>query len=245
MFEHYEADADRIRHDIHSLRMQAHEVQELAEHRIRLQAPGGAHVQATTAPALVNLTALDLLEQIRTMGRVLAQTAGLHLAPAMSAHDLLAGLDRDEYCDRLAQRDDAWQIVRLIAQASESCEHLLDPDPTLKVVGTCPTCHAAVWIPESDRVEGRRYCESCGSAMDLAQVLHAQWLRFLLSGMVDTAAGISKLLRGCGIEVKNTTIAQWAKRGKLRKRGVDERGYPVYLVGEVMRLSGHVAPPGV
>ncbi|KFI65744.1 hypothetical protein [Bifidobacterium cuniculi] len=232
-------DKGRIKNDIHHLRQQTVELAALADRRIRItpEGAGGAHVQATSAPALINLPATDLMRQVRVLGMVLAQAAGLHTAPSMTALDLLAGLDRDEYAARLEAREDAWQIVRLIAEASESCERLLDPSPALMLVGSCPWCAAGIWLP--DKPESRQLawhrCASCGRSVDLSVVRQAQRMRLLASGYVGTASKLAATLCKCGYSAKRKTIGEWRRRGKLKSVG-QTNGQPVYRLGDVLRL---------
>ncbi|RYQ36304.1 hypothetical protein [Bifidobacterium pseudolongum] len=229
----------RIKTDIHHLKEQTIEIAALADRRIRIipQDASGAHVQATSAPALINLPATDLLTQVRALCMVLAQAAGLHTAPSMTALDLLAGLDRDQYAARLEEREDAWQIVRLIAEASESCERLLDPSPATMLAGSCPWCAAGVWLP--DKEESRQLawyrCESCGRIVDLGVVRQAQRMRLLASGYVGTASKLAATLCKCGYGAKRKTIEKWRQRGKLKSVGTS-RGVAVYRLGDVLRL---------
>ncbi|MEE1295692.1 MAG: hypothetical protein UHD09_02310 [Bifidobacterium sp.] len=229
----------RIKNDIHHLYQQTIEIDALADRRIRIipDDASGVHVQATSAPALINLPATDLLTQVRVLGMVLAQAAGLHTAPSMTALDLLAGLDRDEYAARLEAREDAWQIVRLIAEASESCERLLDPSPATRLAGSCPWCMAGIWLPDKpeSRVLAWHRCESCGRSVDLAVVRQAQRMRLLASGYVGTASKLAATLCKCGYSAKRKTIEKWRQRGKLKSVGTSG-GVAVYRLGDVLRI---------
>lgn len=59
-----------------------------------------------------------------------------------------------------------------------------------------------------------------------------------MTGLVDAQA-LALLL-----DVKAATIRQWARRGKLQRRGKDKQGRTLYAIAEARQLAGqHAANP--
>lgn len=59
-----------------------------------------------------------------------------------------------------------------------------------------------------------------------------------MTGLVDAQA-LALLL-----DVKAATIRQWARRGKLQRRGKDKQGRTLYDIAEARQLAGqHAANP--
>lgn len=227
-------DTNRIRHDIHDLREQTITLGALATRRIKIRR-SSTHTRMSSAPTPLNLPAADLLDQIHALARRLATAAGLHYGRRMDAHDLLKGLDRPEPCETLAARDDAWDIIRLIADATLHTRQLTEPDPSHRYIGICPRCGAGAWIPET-QTAGDHRCHECGHLEPITTIAQAHELRLLTSGTVGTAADLCRLLNACGITIKRNTITQWRKRKRLTPLGADEHGNPVYALADVLLL---------
>lgn len=228
-------DTTRIRHDIHDLREQTITLDALATRRIRVR-HAGTHARMSSAPTPLNLPAADLLDQIHAIARRLAGAAGLRYGRRMDAHDLLKGLDRTEPCETLAARADAWDIIRLIDDATWHAQQLTEPDPSRRCIGICPRCGAGAWIPETQPITGDYRCPECGHLAALAGITQAHELRLLTSGTIGTAADLCRLLHACGITIKRNTITQWRKRRRLTPLGQDEHGHPVYALADILLL---------
>lgn len=235
--ENNQPDAQRIHDDILQLINQTRELTELADKRIRVTSQTNAHTVPVTAPLPINLAAHDLLNTIHRLSRMLCQAAGLHPTRSMSTITLLQGVARTFACERLAERSDAWHIIRLINQANESSERLLNPMPATILVGSCPWCTAGIWLPDSpaSRTLQWQYCEQCGHSIDMTAVRNIQRLRLLTCNYADTASGITTTLHECGYDVKRKTINEWHRRGKLVSVG-KMNGRPIYKLGDVLRL---------
>lgn len=227
--------ATRIRDDIHDLREQAETLEELATRRIRIPHDGGRGM--TSAPAPINLTAADLLDQTLALARMLATTAGLRYGRSMSVHGLLKGLDRDEPCAALATRPDAWDIVRLIDDAAWHARQLTDPEPSHRYVGVCERCGYGVWIPETQPInETDHRCVMCGHMSPIAQIAQAHELRLLTSGTIGTGAELRQQLRACGLRVNANTMRSWVKRGRLKPVATNDEGMPLYALADILLL---------
>lgn len=189
---------------------------------------------STSAPTPVNLTALDLLDQLDTLARMLARAAYLNPRPATATSALYDLLDDERVCHTLADRCDTTHIMRLLDQAYRRVRHLAEPDPAHRYVGVCPWCAYAVWIPESH--EGEWQCDMCRRPVPLDQVMAAHELRLLTSGVVGTAAELATLLQSCGYrEARRKTICEWRRRGRIEPVADGERG-PVYTLASVLQL---------
>lgn len=195
--------------------------------RIRRQPAQGA----TTAPTPVNLAALDLLDQLHTLARMLTRAANIlpHNGPIT---DLYETLDDDHACHALANRCDTTHIMHLLDQAWTRICRLSEPDTAHRYVGVCPWCGYAVWIPE--RHTGDWVCDMCRRPVPLDQVMAAHELRLLTSGVVGTAAELATLLRSCGYNARRKTICEWRRRGQLTPVAENEQG-PVYALADVLR----------
>lgn len=226
--------ASRVRQDIQDLRAQTMTLDELATRKIRIN-HDTTHTRIC-APTPLNLTAQDLLDQTLILVRMIVRAAGLRFGRNMDVHGLLKGLDRPDPCDTIAQRADAWDIVRLIDDAAWHIRCLTEPEPSHRYAGICPHCRAGVWIPETQRPDIDYRCVMCGHITALADITQAHELRLLTSGTVDTAANLCRLLRACGIPVKRNTITQWRKRKRLTPVGEDDQGRPVYALADVLLL---------
>ena len=224
----------RIREDIHDLREQAETLEELATRRIRI--PHNGTRGTVSAPTPINLTAADLLDQTLILARMLATTAGLRYGRSMSVHGLLKGLDRPEPCATLADRADAWDIVRLIDDAAWHARQLTDPEPSHRYVGICPNCRWGVWIPETQPLDTDHRCSMCGHIDALANIAQAHELRLLTSGTVGTGAELRRMLRAAGLPINANTMRSWAKRGRLAPISHNDEGTPVFALADVLLL---------
>lgn len=227
--------ATRIRDDIHDLREQAMILEELATRRIRIPHDGARGM--TSAPAPINFSAADLLDQTLALARMIAHAARLRFGRSMSVHGLLKGLDRPEPCAELATRPDAWDIVRLIDDAAWHARQLTDPEPSHRYIGVCERCGYGVWIPETQPVnETDHRCVMCGHMSPIAQIAQAHELRLLTSGTIGTGAELRQQLRACGLRVNANTMRSWVKRGRLKPVSTNDEGVPVFALADILLL---------
>ena len=227
--------ANRIRNDIHDLREQAMTLEELATRRIRIPHDGTRGM--TSAPTPINFSAADLLDQTLALARMLATAAGLRYGRSMGVHGLLKGLDRDEPCEALASRTDAWDIVRLIDDAAWHARQLTDPEPSHRYIGVCERCGYGVWIPETQPInETDHRCVMCGHMSPIAQIAQAHELRLLTSGTIGTGAELRQQLRACGLRVNANTMRSWVKRGRLKPVATNDEGMPVFALADILLL---------
>jgi len=77
-------------------------------------------------------------------------------------------------------------------------------------------------------------CDTCGSRQEYAD--RRDWLLKAVEDQLDYAARLSQALSNLGRPVNDATIRKWAERGRLVAHSVDERGRPLYRVGDVMDL---------
>lgn len=152
-------------------------------------------------------------------------------------HGLLKGLDRDEPCEALASRTDAWDIVRLIDDAAWHARQLTDPEPSHRYIGVCERCGYGVWIPEMQPInETDHRCVMCGHMSPIAQIAQAHELRLLTSGTIGTGAELRQKLRACGLRVNANTMRSWVKRGRLKPVGTNDEGTPVFALADILLL---------
>lgn len=225
-------DHDEIRTRIHHLRALTRTVRQIADKRVRLTHT--ANGATTAAPTPVNLTALDLLNQIEALARLLCASAKTGTT-GHDVHRLLDGLDDDTVCRTLAARRDAAHIIRLLDTAIRHATILTDPDPSKRYIGVCATCGYGLWAADTDYLPETIICSTCYQPNRTRTVIEAHRLMLRTAGTVGTAAELATLLKGCGYHARRKTISEWKRRGKLDTVG-EQDGKPVYALADVLAL---------
>lgn len=222
---------------IHLLVSRIPDVEEQAARRSRFYT-GDGHGSQVSAPTPVNLTALDLLNQLCELALLLHRSIGSHPPTGLHALDLYRSLDDPQQTDRLDNRGDADHVARVLASALRHVQYVTEPNDRMRWVGVCPACGYGIWVSHyADIAHDVVRCDMCATPCALASVFAAHRLMLLMSDATDTAAGLARLLRSCGYEeAKRNTITQWARRGRLRPVGVDDDGVPVYRLADTLRL---------
>lgn len=220
---------------IHHLRTLTPTLHEIATKRVNL-----AHSVASntaSAPTPINLTALDLLNQLEALARLLCASAKIDTTGHHGVQQLLAMLDDDTICRTLAERRDTKDIIRLLDTAIRHATILTDPDPTKRYIGVCATCGYGLWIADTDTLPETIICSTCYQPNHTRTVIQAHQLMLRTAGTVDTAANLATLLKGCGYPARRKTISEWKRRGKLTAVG-EQDGKPLYALTDVLALLG-------
>lgn len=82
-------------------------------------------------------------------------------------------------------------------------------------------------------------CEACGLVWDVTG--RREFLLEAAEAMLVTAAEMSRFLTVYGEPVSGERIRKWAQRGQLVQHGADERGHPLYRVGEATGLLAQMS----
>ena len=82
-------------------------------------------------------------------------------------------------------------------------------------------------------------CEECGLQWDVEG--RREFLLEAAEAMLVTAAELSRFLTVYGEPVSGERIRKWAQRGQLVQHGADERGHPLYRVGEATGLLAQMS----
>lgn len=132
---------------------------------------------------------------------------------------------------------EAPEILHDLARLRGDIESVCDAPPKLVALGKCDgdtddgTCGAELrCLPEERWVT----CRACGTPYSVEK--RRELLLARVDVLIHTAPVIAKVLTDwMGPELKVDTIHQWAHRGRLARRGTEDR-QPLYRVGDVKAL---------
>jgi len=77
-------------------------------------------------------------------------------------------------------------------------------------------------------------CKACGSEYDVDE--QQKWMRSEIEGYLARAVEIAGVLLRLGFPVGYSTIAAYAAKGQLIAHGSDEKGRPLFRIGDVIDL---------
>jgi hypothetical protein len=208
----------------------------IAAKRARVTARQHGGGNRSIAPIPLNMAAFQLQEDIIRFSDMLGKALTLHYNRHMPAESLLkAAASRTP---TLLKRIDSPHIIAIAARYRHQIVMQLTPPEDKRLIGTCPSCQRDQWCTDTD-IAGQWIVCKCGQTLKVRDVQEQHLLICALASgehAQGTAAGISKLLKVNGIDVKRWTISQWKKRGILKPCGYDGNS-PIYRVWDVWRCS--------
>ena len=217
-----------LSHMLHHLAVRLPDLRVIAAKKASVMVRESRHGSRTVAPVPVNVGAWQLQQSIVEYAVQLGKALGLHIVRVHAESLLGVAAKRAQ---RLMSRNDAVQIYKLAETAVHRLDKQLEPPAERVLIGQCDHCGNDIWSSEDDLAAGWQPC-SCGHTVNIHQVQEQQMFSLALSGAQGTAADLSKLLKGCGIEVRRLTITQWKNRGIIKQVSQQE-GHPVFLLWDV------------
>ncbi|MEK0217258.1 hypothetical protein WM014_00100 [Bifidobacterium mongoliense] len=221
--------------NLHSLAVGLPELRLIAARKASVTARQHGGGNRSVAPIPLNMAAFQLQSDIITFAGMLGQALTLHYNSHMPAESLLTAASKRT--PALLQRRDAPSIISVARHYEHRLAMQLTPPEDRRMIGVCPVCERDLWCTDSE-IAGQWVACTCGQALKVRDVQEQHLLTCALADGINsrgTAAGISKLLKVNGIDVKRWTISQWKKRGLLAAVGTQD-GKPVYRVWDVWRL---------
>jgi hypothetical protein len=77
-------------------------------------------------------------------------------------------------------------------------------------------------------------CKACGSRYDVDE--QQAWMREEIEGYLARPVKIAGILLRLGSPIGYSTIASYAAKGQLISHGIDDKGKPLYRIGDVIDL---------
>ena len=194
-------------------------------------------------PMPYHLGASDALEVLGSALRAAARTVDLPTATG-GRIDILATL-LGLRLDQLAAHPDTAGHARKIGDAVAKANRSIDRVPDRWFAGACdaqgwimrpteaPDLGCGEWLyarPEARDVR----CPKCSTEYDVE--MRRAWMLEAAEDYLCHASLIAAAVTRLGESVKANTITQWAVRGRLERRGQDDRGRPLFRVGDVLDL---------
>jgi len=125
--------------------------------------------------------------------------------------------------------DEAWEEL---THATAALERMVDRRAAARFAGKCAICGTDLYAgTEAVTVE----CRPCGVTFEMEK-MRADMLDQLADRLVR-ASEAAHILPGLGTIVGRKDIDKWANRGLLTAHGRDEKGRPLYRVGEVLAVA--------
>jgi hypothetical protein len=196
-------------------------------------------------PMPYHLGASDALEVLGAALRDASRSASCFLSPTAGGRiDVLAGLVAD-HLDELRQQPDAGQVARRIGDAVAKGRRSIDRQADRVFAGPCDgNGYTSRPVEASDLGCGDwlyarlgasdTKCPTCATSYDVG--VRRAWMLEAAEDYLCHASLIAAAVTRLGESVKAGTIRQWAHRGRLEQRGVDDRKRPLYRVGDVLDL---------
>ncbi len=134
------------------------------------------------------------------------------------------------------------QAVDEVTHAVENAQRVTDRAPDRVYAGPCREEYG----PEDER--GERCCTAhlyatnpravqCPNCKAVHDVPPRQaWLLAMAQDQLETATNLSQALSRLGESVTPERVRKWAQRGRVLPHGHNERGHPLYRVGDVLEL---------
>ncbi|ROT86952.1 hypothetical protein [Bifidobacterium mongoliense] len=217
-----------LSHMLHHLAVRLPDLRQIAAKKASVMVRESSHGSRTVAPIPVNVGAWQLQQSIIEYAVTLGKALGLRFV-RVNAESLLSVASRRS--QKLMSRNDAVQIYKLAETAVHRLDKQFEPPDDRILIGQCDHCGNDIWSSEDDLAAGWQPC-TCGHTVNIHQVQEQRMYRLALSGAQGTAAALSKLLKGCGVDIKRKTINEWRRRQVLNPVGHQD-GTPVYLLWDV------------
>ena len=140
--------------------------------------------------------------------------------------------------DRIRQHPGAAHIAASITTAVTRALRAIDLPPDLVFLGTCDSCQAGIYAAHGARWVTCRCGVTCNTETRREQLLAAA------HDILGTTSEISRALTSLGRPLTPSVIRGLAFRGRITARGANERGHPLYRVGDVLEvISRDTRPP--
>ena len=217
-----------LAHTLRHLAARLPDLRIMAAKKATVMAKEQGHGTRTVAPIPLNAGAWQLQQSIEKYARTLAGVLTLQYGH-LPAESLLKAVA--QRAPALMQRRDAASIHTLATIAARRLDRQLEPPQSRILIGQCPYCGDDVWSSEDDLAAGWQPC-ACGQTINIPSVQEQRIFKLAISDAQGTAAALSKLLKGCGIEVPSKTISKWKTRRVIKPVG-QQNGKPVYLLWDV------------
>lgn len=114
------------------------------------------------------------------------------------------------FCDE--KHGDPFQRLTDFKRVANAMKTVCVAEPSRKVVGDCPLCGKAVWADEDDLVG---HCVGCRNRIPTAVAASELLHRLSQADVWRSQSDTSRLLGVAGVNVSQSTIATWVRRGKL------------------------------
>ena len=219
---------NELAHTLRHLAVRLPDLREIAAKKASVMVRESSHGSRTIAPVPVNVGAWQLQQSIIEYAVTLGKVLCLHFVRVNAESLLSVASQRSQ---KLMSRNDAVQIYKLAETAVHRLDKQFEPPDDRILIGQCDHCGNDIWSSEDDLAAGWQPC-TCGHTVNIHQVQEQRMLRLAISDAQGTAAALSKLLKGCGIDVKRKTINEWRRRKVLNPVGQQD-GKPVYLLWDV------------
>lgn len=224
-----------IRTSLHYLHVHSTILDAIIAKSVMLDTGQHAHNRPVTAATPINLTAVDLSDQLHELALLLCRAVGQHPPKGLPVRDLYAMLDTEQTVTRLDTRPDRDHIRRVLHSATMRMQSICERRQVMRYIGVCTQCGYGIWADEDADITADTYtCDMCHATGSLATVAAAHRLRLMMSGITGTAAELATLLRSCGYNARRNTITQWGKRGLVHMVGHDGDGAPVYRLADIL-----------
>jgi hypothetical protein len=141
----------------------------------------------------------------------------------------------------LRHRPEAVEAVDELLDACALLRRTADRPPQLWYAGPCepepaPQCRGELYaLPGASAVR----CRDCGMRHDAGE--RRAWLLQAARGTLAHATLLATALTALGLDVTPSMVRNYADRGRILAHGADDRGRPLYLVGEVIDILGELA----
>ncbi|MGW1676016.1 hypothetical protein [Saccharopolyspora sp. NPDC002376] len=210
----------------------------------------GIATRASETPILFHAEARERQDELRDVlvawVRTLWESYG---AGTYDSDNTLTGLAswllrHPSWCRSHPAADELWDEIR---DSVRRAVQIIDLAPDRVFLGVCDIRQEGGTVCEGLLYarEGRRFtrCHGCGTEWDVDQRR-----RYLLGRMPHRLANsvqMSRLLASLGMELASSTIRTWARPRtvggeaqppRLPARGQDEKGRPLYMVGDVLTI---------
>jgi hypothetical protein len=229
--------------------------EDLQDTRLRLNRTGGPKVGVTSRsadkPLPWNQTASDAQEVLETVlayrARVVAQRLRKTLTGSATNEALSKFLLR--HFELLRHDQDAPDALDELSDAIALARRVVDLAPDQWYAGQCGHSEPAadgsgpVVCPADlyARVGAEWVdCRVCCTRYDVAE--RRKWLLQLVEDQLATMGELSAALSTLGRPLTKDSINGYVKRGRLTAHGVNQRGYPVYRVGDLLDLIAEPRP---
>jgi hypothetical protein len=139
---------------------------------------------------------------------------------------------------RLEQKPDVLWIHVELTNAVNAASAVIDLPPSRLYIGVCSAprnglvyCHAELYADEGQKQVTCYQCKTVHSVTERRAVLMTA-----VEDVLATATDIARAVHLFQEPLKAATIYQWKNRGRIEVRGYNEKGGPLYRVGDVLTL---------